>query len=103
MREREVALSMVLKEEISGGAKLVRDLLMMEVEILMRLEIRVSQREVREIRAVKIRRKLRQRVSNGLIEIGKDRIRLRKVSSTGNGVDVDVCVASAASTVRGSV
>jgi len=101
--EREAVLVMVLKEVISSGAILVRDLLMKKVEILMGLEIRVSEREVREIRAVKIRRKLRNWVSNGLIEIGKDRICLRKVSSTGNGVDVDVSVASSASIVGGGV
>lgn len=46
-REREGALSMGLKENISVSAKLVRDLLMMEVEILVRLEIRVSEGEAR--------------------------------------------------------
>lgn len=44
-REREAALG--LKENISVSAKLVRDLLMMEVEILVRLEIRVSEGEAR--------------------------------------------------------
>lgn len=78
---------------------------MKEVEILLGLEISVSEGGeggiIGEIRVVKIRRKLRQRVSIGLLletEIGKQRIRIRKIS-TGNAAIVSVT--SAASTAPG--